>query len=187
MDLYKNFLENIEKFIDPTGRMHISEVINDNYNNIIVVLSVVAVSLLIYRILISKENFNQVDICDYNSPNPDDFCKSIQKGCAELIYENQNLNINMQNNCTTLPTDTKDVINTAIVCDDTANKLIMNNYVQKEVCSQIKNFPETVPPIEVLTPSTNLLLQESVLYEPVQPEPSYKPLDYIENTKYSPF
>ena len=79
------------------------------------------------------------------------------------------------------------MINTAIVCDDTANKLIMNNYVQKEVCGQIKNFPETLPPVEVLTKSTNLLLEESNEYKPVQPEPSYKPLDFAENQKYAPF
>jgi len=166
---------------------NLQKIISNNYNNIIVILSGIAVSLLIYRLLIVKEDLTQVDICDYNSPNPDDFCKSIQKGCAELIYENKNLNNNIKNNCSELPTDTKDMINTAIVCDDTANKLIMNNYVQKEVCGQIKNFPETLPPVEVLTKSTNLLLEESNEYKPVQPEPSYKPLDFAENQKYAPF
>ena len=112
--------------------------------------------------LISKENFNQIDICDYNSPDPNQFCKSIQEGCTELVHKNTNLNNNIKDNCTTLPTDTKDMIDTAINCNDTVNKIIMNTYVQKEVCSQIKNFPETVPPEVVLPPST------------------YKPLDKLD-------
>jgi hypothetical protein len=116
-----------------------------NYNNIIVILSGVAIILILYRIFILKEDFSQVDICDYNSPDPNEFCKSIQKGCTDLITENKNLNTNIKENCETLPTDTKDMINAAIVCNDTVNKIVMNNYVQSEVCSQIKNFPEELP------------------------------------------
>ena len=120
---------------------------------VIVLLSIIVVILYTYRILISTENFNQIDICDYDSPDPNDFCKSIQKGCTDLIYENKDLNNTVDKNCTTLPTDTRDIIDTAIVCNDTVNKIIMNNYVQKEVCSQIKNYPSEVPPKEIITPS----------------------------------
>jgi hypothetical protein len=116
-----------------------------NYDNIIVILAGIAILLVLYRIFILKEDFNQIDICDYNSPDPNEFCKSIQKGCSDLITENKNLNTNIEENCTTLPTDTKDMINAAIVCNDTVNKIVMNNYVQSEVCSQIKNFPEELP------------------------------------------
>ena len=100
----------------------------------------------------SKEDFGQVDICDYNSPDPNDFCKSIQKGCANLITENNSLNTNINNKCTELPTETKEMINVAINCSDDVNKLIMNNYVQKEICTQIKNFP---PASTILNSSTN--------------------------------
>jgi hypothetical protein len=171
-----------------------------SYENLIVMLSAVALMLIIYRLVIFKENF-EVDICDYNSPDPTEFCQSIQKGCSELIYENKNLNQNIKENCTTLPTETKDVINTAIVCNDTTNKLIMNNYVQKEICSQIKNYPENPPETEILTPSTNLMQQTSLVYEEKQPPPTYKPLDNLShlnknldsvyfprgNLEYSPF
>jgi len=121
---------------------------------VIVILSIIVVLLYTYRILISTENFNQIDICDYDSPDPNDFCKSIQKGCTDLIYENKDLNNTVDKNCTTLPTDTRDIIDTAIVCNDTVNKIIMNNYVQKEVCSQIKNYPSDLPPREIITPDT---------------------------------
>lgn len=117
-----------------------------NYDNIIVILSGITIFLVIYRLFILKEEeFNQVDICDYNSPDPNEFCKSIQKGCSDLITENKNLNTNIKENCSTLPTDTKDMIDAAIVCNDTVNKIVMNNYVQSEVCSQIKNFPDELP------------------------------------------
>jgi uncharacterized CHY-type Zn-finger protein len=112
------------------------------YDNIIVILSTIVIILIMYRLLISKEYYSDIDICDYNSPNPNEFCKSIQQGCSDLILDNKNLNLNIKQNCSELPTDTKDMIDTAIVCNDTANKLIMNNYVRKEVCSQIKNFPD---------------------------------------------
>lgn len=127
---------------------------------VIVILSIIVVILYIYRILISTEDFNQIDICDYDSPDPNEFCKSIQKGCTDLIHENKNLNNTVDKNCTTLPTDTRDIIDTAIVCNDTVNKIIMNNYVQKEVCSQIKNYPSDVPPKEINTPA---------IFSPVQP------------------
>jgi len=148
-----------------------------NYSNIIILLSTVVVILVGYRLLITKENF-EVDICDYNSPDPNAFCQSIQKGCADLIYENKNLNENMKDNCTTLPKDTKDMIDAAIVCNDTSNKLIMNNYVQKEICSQIKNYPIHDPPVtEVLKPETNMLQQTSMVYQKIEPPSTYKPLD----------
>jgi len=125
---------------------------------LITLLSIVAILLIIYRILISKEDFDQVEICDYNSPDPNDFCKSIQKGCTSLVNENNNLNNNINTKCSNLPTDTRDMIDTAVSCSDDVNKLIMNNYVQKEVCSQIKNFPpsETIisKPVETMPPST---------------------------------
>jgi hypothetical protein len=115
------------------------------YNNIIIILSIIVIILFLYKVLVCREDYKEIDICDYNSPDPNEFCKSIQKGCSDLISENKNLNTNISDNCSTLPEDTKDMINTAIVCNDTANKLIMNNYVRKEVCSQIKNFPEVLP------------------------------------------
>jgi len=92
-----------------------------------------------------NEKFDQIDICDYDSPDPSIFCKSIQKGCTDLLHNNIDLNKNIDDNCKTLPTNTRDMINTAINCNDTADKLIMNGYVQKEVCSQIKNFPAILP------------------------------------------
>ena len=56
------------------------------------------------------------------------------------------------------------MIDTAISCNDDVNKLIMNNYVQKEVCSQIKNFPPS----------------ETILAKPVEPVPSptFSPIDF---------
>jgi hypothetical protein len=126
---------------------------------LITLLSIVAILLIIYRILITNEDFEQVDICDYNSPNPNDFCKSIQKGCTDLIAENNSLNDKINTNCTKLPTDTRDMIDTAITCDNDVNKLIMNNYVKTEVCSQIKNFNEAVPSIspinKIITPDVS--------------------------------
>jgi hypothetical protein len=150
------------------------------YDNIIVILSTIVIILIMYRLLISKEYYSDIDICDYNSPNPNEFCKSIQQGCSDLILDNKNLNLNIKQNCSELPTDTKDMIDTAIVCNDTANKLIMNNYVRKEVCSQIKNFPDKLPNTNVLTPSTNILQQTSLSYVKNEPSPTYKSLDPIE-------
>jgi hypothetical protein len=136
----------------------------------ITLLSIVAILLIIYRILISKEDFDQVEICDYNSPDPNDFCKSIQKGCTDLITENNTLNTNINSKCSELPTDTREMIDTAVSCSDDVNKLIMNNYVQKEVCSQIKNFPPSA----------------TIISTPVTMAPSsYMPLDYgEENDKF---
>jgi hypothetical protein len=123
--------------------------------NVILMLSIIVIILITYKILISNENFTQIDICDYNSPDPNNFCKSIQKGCTDLIYENKDLNNSIDKNCTTLPTNTRDMIDTSIVCSDTVNKVIMNNYVQKEICTQIKNYPEDLPPRENI-PSTEI-------------------------------
>lgn len=121
---------------------------------VIILLSLVAVLLVIYKMILSCETFDQIDICDYDSPDPSAFCKSIKKGCTHLMHEHENLNTQINNNCTNLPTNTKDLINTAINCDNNVNKLVMNKYVQKEVCSQIKNFPTNLPPEEILEPVT---------------------------------
>jgi hypothetical protein len=134
---------------------------------IITLLSIIAILLIIYRILISKEDFDQIDICDYNSPDPNDFCKSIQKGCANLINENNTLNTNINKKCTSLPTNTRDMIDTAVTCSDDVNKLIMNNYVQKEICTQIKNFPDT-----------ETILNNKEVIEPS----SYKPVNFVDET-----
>ena len=130
-----------------------------NLENVIILLCMVIVFLIGYSILCSKEKFEQIDICDYNSPDPSMFCKSLQKGCKALKYEFNDLNNKIKEKCTKLPKETKDIIDVAINCSDDTDRLIMNNYVQKEVCSQIKNFPEintpsmiTVP--NVLSPST---------------------------------
>jgi len=145
---------------------------------IITLLSIVAVLLIIYRILMSKEDFDQIDICDYNSPDPNDFCKSIQKGCANLITENNTLNTNINNKCTELPTETKEMINTAINCSEDVNKLIMNNYVQKEICTQIKNFP---PASTILnTPAPPSAPSQVVGYDETK-------VDFISRSGYSPF
>jgi hypothetical protein len=121
---------------------------------VITLLSLIAVLLIIYKMILSNETFDQIDICDYDSPDPSNFCKSIKKGCTHLKHEQENLNNTINNNCTNLPTNTRELINVAINCDDNVNKLVMNKYVQKEVCSQIKNFPDTLPSEEKLTPST---------------------------------
>jgi hypothetical protein len=97
----------------------------------------------------SNEPFNQIDICDYDSPDPSQFCKSIKKGCNDLIDENKKIEKNINDNCTTLPTNVKDLIDVAINCSDATDKQIMNNYVKKEVCSQIKNFPKNSPSTDV--------------------------------------
>ena len=113
---------------------------------LIIILSVIVILLVLYKIVfVRDEPFEQVEICDYNSPDPSAFCKSITKGCTDLLHTKIDLDKNMNDNCSTLPTDTRDIINVAINCDDNNNKLIMNEYVQKEVCGQIKNFPTTIP------------------------------------------
>ena len=108
---------------------------------VIILLSIVVIFLIGYSIFNPKERFEQVDICDYDSPDPTMFCKSIQKGCTDLLHENINLNKGIKERCTDLPTSTKDLIDVAITCSDDTDKVIMNQYVQNEVCSQIKNFP----------------------------------------------
>jgi len=134
---------------------------------VIVLLSLVVVLLVGYKMILSYESFEQLDICDYDSPDPSKTCKSIKKGCTHLKYENRDLNENLKNNCTTLPTDSRELINTAINCDDTVNKLVMNEYVQNEVCSQIKNFPDELPEDEILPPMSvkgNQQIFESIYY-----------------------
>jgi hypothetical protein len=135
------------------------EKMNLDLENVIILLCIVIVFLIGYSILYKKEKFEQIDICDYNSPDPSMFCKSIQKGCKALKYEFNDLNDKIKDKCTTLPTETKDIIDVAINCSDNTDRLIMNNYVQKEVCSQIKNFPEIntpsmIPEPDVLSPLT---------------------------------
>ena len=132
---------------------------NLDLENVIILLCMVIVFLIGYSILCSKEKFEQIDICDYNSPDPSMFCKSLQKGCKALKYEFNDLNNKIKEKCTKLPTETKDIIDVAINCSDNTDRLIMNNYVQKEVCSQIKNFPGvntlgTVPVPTVFPPSS---------------------------------
>jgi hypothetical protein len=124
---------------------------------VIILLCIVVVFLIGYSIFNQGENFEQVDICDYDSPDPSMFCKSIKKGCTDLIYEFKDLNNRIKDNCTELPNSTKDIIDVAINCSNDTDKLIMNNYVQNEVCSQIKNFPGvnspgTIPLPNVLAP-----------------------------------
>jgi len=119
-----------------------------------ILLALIIVCLIIYKRIMSNETFDQLDICDYDSPDPSRFCKSIKKGCTHLKHEQNNLNEQLNNNCTNLPTNPRDLINTAINCDDNVNKLLMNKYVEKEVCSQIKNFPDILPQEEIIPPST---------------------------------
>jgi len=121
---------------------------------VIILLSLLVVLLIGYKMLLSYESFDQLDICDYDSPDPSKICTSLKKGCTHLKHENIELNTDITTNCSVLPTNTKDLINTAINCDDTVNKLVMNEYVQKEVCSQIKNFPNELPPVETIPVST---------------------------------
>lgn len=124
-----------------------------NLEKVIILLCIVVVFLIGYSIFNPNEKFEQVDICDYDSPDPSMFCKSIQKGCAALMYEFKDLNSKIKDDCTTLPSETKDIINVAINCSDNTDRLIMNNYVQKEVCSQIKNFPGVNTPGIVPVPT----------------------------------
>ena len=139
---------------------------------VIVLLSIIVIFLVIFNMFNKyDEQFDQVDICDFDSPDPSQFCKSIKKGCTDLINENDTINKNIVENCTTLPTNSKDLIDVAINCDDATNKKIMNEYVQKEVCSQIKNFPSPTPESEIFPPASfvasnyvnenNLVISES--------------------------
>jgi len=150
---------------------------------LIVLLSIVVVFLVIFNIYYkNSEKFDQIDICDFDSPDPSQFCKSIKKGCTDLIYDNNVINKNITDNCTKLPTNQRDLIDVAINCDDATNKKIMNEYVQKEVCSQIKNFPTTPPQPELLAPSSimpyksnnnNLVVADSVFLPFDSNETSY--------------
>jgi len=149
-----------------------------NIEKVIVLLSIIVIYLIVLN-LVSKSNetFSQLDICDFDSPDPSQFCKSIQKGCTDLIHDGKTISKNINDNCTTLPTNTKDLINTAINCDDASNKKIMNEYVQKEVCSQIKNFPVPAPEPEVLPPAS---------FVPFEPEITVLAYDGNEDI-YAPF
>jgi len=119
-----------------------------NLEKIIVLLCIIIIFLIVYKNIYMNERFEQIDICDYDSPDPSMFCKSIQKGCTDLMHNNIDLNKNIDTNCTKLPTDTREMINTAINCNNMTDKVVMNNYVKTEICSQIKNFPSTLPPKE---------------------------------------
>jgi hypothetical protein len=144
---------------------------------VIILLALVVVLLVGYKMILSYESFDQLDICDYDSPDPSKFCSSIKKGCTHLKHENIELNTNLNQNCSVLPTNTKDLINTAINCDDTVNKIVMNEYVQKEVCAQIKNFPDVLPDDEII-PESNVVGNQQIFEE------SY----YLDtNNGYSPF
>ena len=68
-----------------------------NLEKIIVLLCIIIIFLIIYKNIYMNEKFEQIDICDYDSPDPSMFCKSIQKGCTDLIYDNIDLNINNYN------------------------------------------------------------------------------------------
>jgi len=149
-----------------------------NNQKIIILLSLIIVLLITYRMILSYESFEQLDICDYDSPNPSSTCKSIKKGCTHLVHENKELNKNIDKNCTVLPTDSRDLINTAINCDDTVNKLIMNKYVQKEVCSQIINFPTEEK--SKLSPS----VISNDLQDEIIPESTIKPMEPILDNVY---
>jgi len=143
---------------------------------VIVLLSIIIVYLILLKIYNNfDEEFSQIDICDFDSPDPSQFCKSIKKGCTDLINDNNTINKNIADNCTTLPTNTKDLIDVAINCDDATNKKIMNEYVQKEVCSQIKNFPIPPPESEILLSS--ILPHNSLQNNIVDSESSILPYD----------
>ncbi len=154
-----------------------------NLQQFSILLSIVAIFLVVYKSFINPpDKFEQIQICDYDSPDPSGFCKSITKGCGDILKENKNLSDNIKQNCTNLPTNTRDLINKAIECDDTNNKLIMNTYVKKEVCSQIKNLPTNEEEI-ISKLSTEVV------------EPNYKPNDiekdsslyYLSTEAFAPF
>jgi hypothetical protein len=159
---------------------------------VIILLSIVVIFLIGYSILSPKENFEQVDICDYDSPDPTMFCKSIQKGCTDLLHENNNLNKGIKERCTDLPTSTKDLIDVAITCSDDTDKVIMNQYVQNEVCSQIKNFPGVT-----LSPTSDIIsvdiskIPEQRVFSPAtftaSQENEYVSDYYLNKIDYAPF
>jgi hypothetical protein len=107
-----------------------------------------------------------------------------------LKHENIDLNKNINDNCTTLPTNTKDLINSAITCNDEVNKLIMNDYVQKEVCSQIKNFPDVLPEQELLPPSNlipsaEIIKSQQVTITPSGPQQDAASINKLDDSYYS--
>ena len=53
---------------------------------LIILLSLIAVLLVAYKMILTSETFDQIDICDYDSPDPSAFCKSIKKGCTHLMH-----------------------------------------------------------------------------------------------------
>jgi hypothetical protein len=159
---------------------------------VIILLSIVVIFLIGVNIFTPKESFEQVDICDYDSPDPTMFCKSIQKGCTDLLHENINLNKGIKEKCTELPTETKDLIDVAITCSDDTNKVIMNQYVQNEVCSQIKNFPgvTTSPTSDIISVDNNSIPNQDVFppasYTASQ-ENEYITDYYLTKVDYAPF
>ena len=159
---------------------------------VIILLSIVVIFLIGYSICNPKERFEQVDICDYDSPDPSMFCKSIQKGCTDLLHENINLNKGIKERCTDLPTSTKDLIDVAITCSDDTDKVIMNQYVQNEVCSQIKNFPGvTLSPTSDIISVNNSLIPNQVPFPPAtytaSQETEYVSDYYLSRIDYAPF
>ena len=159
---------------------------------VIILLSIVVIFLIGYSILTPKERFEQVDICDYDSPDPTMFCKSIQKGCTDLLHENNNLNKGIKERCTDLPTNTKDLIDVAITCSDDTDKVIMNQYVQNEVCSQIKNFPGvTLSPTSDIISVDNSKIPEQSKFAPAtytaSQENEYVSDYYLNRVDYAPF
>jgi len=148
----------------------------------LIVLLVIVVVFLIIFVMYKKHNekFDQVDICDFNSPDPSQFCKSIKKGCTDLIHDNNVISKDITDNCTKLPTNQKDLIDVAINCDDATNKKIMNEYVQKEVCSQIKNFPTPPPEPEILSPSS-IMPYNSNIDNPIIADSAFLPFDSNES------
>jgi hypothetical protein len=159
---------------------------------VIILLSIVVIFLIGYSILSPKERFEQVDICDYDSPDPTMFCKSIQKGCTDLLHENINLNKGIKERCTELPTSTKDLIDVAITCSDDTDKVIMNQYVQNEVCSQIKNFPGVTssPTSDIISVDNSKIPEQGVFpaatYTASQ-EKEYVSDYYLNKIDYAPF
>jgi hypothetical protein len=139
-----------------------------------------------------NESFEQIDICDYDSPDPSMFCKSIQKGCTDLLHENINLNKGIKERCTELPTSTKDLIDVAITCSDDTDKVIMNQYVQNEVCSQIKNFPGvTLSPTSDIISVNNAVIPNQSEFPPAtftaSQEKEYVSDYYLNRVDYAPF
>jgi len=160
---------------------------------VIILLSIIVIFLIGYNIMMnSQEKFEQIDICDYDSPDPSMFCKSIQKGCTDLLHENENLNKGIKEKCDNLPTNTKDLIDVAITCSDDTDKLIMNKYVQNEVCSQIKNFPGvTLSPTSDIISVDNSKIPNQQVFTPAtyrsSQEKEYVSDYYLNQIDYAPF